>query len=210
VSRTAGVAGQIINTCGWVDGEGYNLLAMAIRQFKVDVVLVLGDERLASMLSSDFNDQTIQVVKLQKSGGVVVRDRGFRRRSRMARVREYFYGPKQTLSPDSRTIDFSEIAIFLVGTGAQADQTALPIGAESELDPLTLQEVSLSVELTHSILAITYADSPDTVLDSNIAGFLYVQEVDVQANRMTVLSPCPGALPGNFMLMGNVKWLETS
>ena len=93
---------------------------------------------------------------------VVTRDKGFRRKCRMARVREYFYGPKNHLSPDSRTVQFSEVDIYVVGSGthyrrlrlkyqfvlcvyigSQADQTALPIGAQSELDPLSLRKVSL-------------------------------------------------------------------
>jgi len=201
-------AGQIINTCGWVDGEGYDLLVKAIEALRVDIVLVLGDERLSSMLSSDVGGGNINIVKLQKSGGVVTRDKGFRRKCRMARVREYFYGPKNHLSPDSRTVQFSEVDIYVVGSGSQADQTALPIGAQSELDPLSLRKVALGMELTHTILVITFAESPEALLSSNAAGFLYVQEVDLQNERLTVLAPCPGQLPGRLLLAGDVKWLE--
>ena len=36
------------------------------------------------------------------------------------------------------------------------------------------------------------------------------QEVDLQNERLKVLSPCPGQLPGRFLLAGEVKWLETN
>ncbi|CAM9553971.1 unnamed protein product, partial [Choristocarpus tenellus] len=46
------------------------------------------------------------------------------------------------------------------------------------------------------------------LLQSNTAGFLYVTEVDVEQRRLAVLSPCPGALPSRFLLVGTVKWIE--
>ena len=42
----ARASGMVVNTCGWTDGEGYELLLHAIRTFKIDVVLVLDQERL--------------------------------------------------------------------------------------------------------------------------------------------------------------------
>ena len=65
----ARTSGQIINTCGWVDGEGYNLLVSSIRAFRADVVIVLSDERLSSMLESEVG-AVCKVVRIQKSGGV--------------------------------------------------------------------------------------------------------------------------------------------
>ena len=43
-------AGCVINTMGWVEGLGYDLLLGAIDALKADVVLVVGQERLYNQL----------------------------------------------------------------------------------------------------------------------------------------------------------------
>jgi polyribonucleotide 5'-hydroxyl-kinase len=80
-------SGMIVNTCGWVDGEGYELLLHAIRAFKIDVVLVLDNERLFSDLKSTSFGVPVECIKLRKSGGVVARDSDTRRADRQRAVR---------------------------------------------------------------------------------------------------------------------------
>ena len=45
-------AGLIINTMGFIEGLGYELLLHAISALKADVVLVLGQERLFNQLKT--------------------------------------------------------------------------------------------------------------------------------------------------------------
>jgi len=40
-------------------------------------------------------------------------------------------------------------------------------------------------------------------------GFIYVTEVDTAKHKMTVLSPCPGRLPNQYLLVGSFKWMES-
>jgi polyribonucleotide 5'-hydroxyl-kinase len=49
----AGAAGLVINTMGWVDGGGYDIILDAIRAFRADVVLVLGNDRVFARLTED-------------------------------------------------------------------------------------------------------------------------------------------------------------
>ena len=46
-------AGMVVNTMGWVDGLGYELLLHSIAALRADVVLVVGQDRLYSQLSSE-------------------------------------------------------------------------------------------------------------------------------------------------------------
>jgi polyribonucleotide 5'-hydroxyl-kinase len=79
--------------------------------------------------------------------------------------------------------------------------------------------------LLHSVLAITHLSLPGThkdgetriytpeeesrlLLQSNILGFVYISEVDDVKRKMVILSPTPGKLPPNFMLMGSLKWMD--
>lgn len=57
--------------------------------------------------------ETIEIVKLEKSGGCVDRDEEYTRQFRQAQVREYFLGDaKNTLSPHIQHVDFSQLTIY--------------------------------------------------------------------------------------------------
>lgn len=43
------------------------------------------------------------------------------------------------------------------------------------------------------------------LLPLNVAGYVYVTEVDIVRNTLTYLAPCPGQLPGKFLLAGSFK-----
>lgn len=66
----ARASGIIINTTGWVDSSGYDVLLHCMKAFAVDVVLVMGHDKLYSKFSSTVAEH-VTVVKLPKSGGVV-------------------------------------------------------------------------------------------------------------------------------------------
>lgn len=86
-------AGCIVNTSGaWIEGDGYELLKHAIETLQIDVILVVGQDRLYSMLSAHCNSLanaststhdgvpiSCKVIKLPVSGGVVTRDSSLRR-----------------------------------------------------------------------------------------------------------------------------------
>eukprot|EP01101_Sappina_pedata_P010479 TRINITY_DN6611_c0_g1_i1.p1 TRINITY_DN6611_c0_g1~~TRINITY_DN6611_c0_g1_i1.p1 ORF type:complete len:504 (-),score=112.96 TRINITY_DN6611_c0_g1_i1:366-1727(-) len=227
-------SGLIINTCGWIDGLGYELLLHSIEELKADIVLVLDNERLYSDLLREFNKakpvaygetastkRQIDVVKLGKSGGVVTRNVAFRRQTRMTKIREYFYGPTDNMSPHSMVLDFRNVTIYRVGSGVQAPASALPIGATSAIDPLRLSVVDPSTELQFAVLAVSHSqrDPPasdedvtsledHSIVECNLAGFLYVTEVNMDRNKFTVLCPCPGPLPSGNLILGSIKWLE--
>lgn len=63
---------------------------------QVDVILVLDQERLYTNLKTDMPN-FVRVVLLPKSGGVVERNQEQRMEGRDARLKQYFYGPKNNL-----------------------------------------------------------------------------------------------------------------
>jgi polyribonucleotide 5'-hydroxyl-kinase len=59
--------------------------------------------------------ETVEVIKLEKSGGCVDRDEGYMRQFRQAQIREYFFGDaKNTLSPHIQHADFSQLNIYKI------------------------------------------------------------------------------------------------
>jgi len=202
-------SGLIVNTCGWVDGLGFDLLLYSIDTLMVDTVLVIDHERLFSDLSRKYSNASIRMVKLIKSGGVITRSQPYRRKMRIDRIREYFYGcGKDTLYPYQTVLDFKEVIIYKIGGGPQAPSSALPIGASPTMDPVRLIEISPCTELVHSLLGVVHAKSPETILVSNLAGFLIVTEVNLERQKLTCLIPCPGPLPSRYLLLGSLKFLE--
>lgn len=113
-------------------------------------------------------------MKLAKSGGVVSRQPDFRRRIRSDIIRQYFYGPKNDLSPGVITLSWAAIALYRVGGGYQAPACALPIGASSVQDPVSLELINPSTELERTIVAVSYSQDESTLLDYNIAGYLHM------------------------------------
>ncbi|KAJ3692009.1 hypothetical protein LUZ60_012359 [Juncus effusus] len=203
-------AGMVINTMGWVEGFGYELLLNAIDTFKANVILVLGQEKLYSMLKDVLKTKpNVDVVKLHKSGGVVQRNTKLRQKSRSVKIREYFYGISNDLSPHSTILNFTDISIFRVGGGPQAPRSALPIGAEPTADPVRVVPVNVSQDLLHLVLGVSYAKEPDQIISSNVAGFVYITDIDMQRRKITFLAPCPGELPGKILLVGSLTWLES-
>lgn len=176
----AAAAGLVFNTMGWVEDLGLELLRHAIAAARADVVLVVGDERLYSRLAGELGGGGgVSVVKLPRSGGVVTRPRELRAAARKARVDEYFYGRGRELAPASQTARAEELEVFRVGGGPKAPPSALPIGAASVADPLKLSRVTNLRDLLFTMVAVSHAPSPDQLLSSNVAGFIYVQDVDV-------------------------------
>uniref|UniRef100_A0A6B2L5X8 Protein CLP1 homolog n=1 Tax=Arcella intermedia TaxID=1963864 RepID=A0A6B2L5X8_9EUKA len=209
-NRNAAASGAIINTMGWVDGQGYQLLCEAVDAFVPDVILVIAHERLYSDLVNDMGKKhpALQIVKMPKSGGVVTRDQSVRRKARSNRIREYFYGRSGELCPHSTVIPFHNIRVLKTNVGPQAPISALPIGMQPRVDLIKPREVTPSSELLHSILGVSLADNNETLIETNLAGFLYVTDFNEEKKTITALAPCPGPLPSKFVLLGNLKYLE--
>ncbi|XVF60476.1 hypothetical protein PTKIN_Ptkin08bG0050200 [Pterospermum kingtungense] len=184
-------AGMVINTMGWIEGTGY-------------------EEKLFSMLKAVAKSKpNVDVVKLQKSGGVVSRNAKFRQKARGYRIREYFYGLANDLSPHSNIANFSDLLVYRIGGGPQAPRSALPIGADPVANPLRVTPVNIDRDLLHMVLAVSYAKEPDQILSSNVAGFIYITDIDIQRKKITYLAPSAGELPSKYLIMGTLTWLET-
>ena len=182
---------------------------------------MLGSERLYSDMLRRFNNQTtsggdtITVIKLDKSGGCVDRDEGFRQQFRQAQIREYFFGDaKNTLSPHTQQVDFSQLTIYkLVDATSDFNNSFLPGDHDSTADPTTppiFEKVDVPTpQMQNGILAIVHADPNDTqenIRDASVIGFVLVAEVDEKKKKVKILAPLSGRLPYKAMVWG--KWPE--
>lgn len=145
------------------------------------------------------------VIKIAKSDGVVIRSKELRADSRKRRVEEYFYGRQRELSPSSQNSKLQDLEIYKVGGGPKAPSSALPIGATSVSDPLKLTKVTNYRDLLFTMVAVSHAKSPDLLVSTNVAGFIYVQDVDLEKGTINYLTPRPGPLPSTLLLAGSYK-----
>eukprot|EP00177_Eucheuma_denticulatum_P008455 GFKZ01015376.1.p1 GENE.GFKZ01015376.1~~GFKZ01015376.1.p1 ORF type:complete len:436 (-),score=50.09 GFKZ01015376.1:311-1618(-) len=202
--------GCIVDTSGDVEGaDGTASVIAVIRALRADVVFVLGAERLYASVSKEFEQSETETVLLAKSGGVVSRDDATRMAMRARRIKEYFYGLDNRLSPFSTVLDFADVKVLKVGgVAAVVPDSVLPIGACSTLDPLKPLKVTMLAETLHKILGVSQALVEEEVLTAPVYGFVHVVKVDHDRNTMTILAPSPGKIPSNFLLAGDTKWIE--
>lgn len=207
-NKKAKYSGMIINTCGWVKNAGYKHILHAVKEFEVNAVFVLDQERLYNELLRDV-DRCVQVVFLAKSGGVVERMRSQRVEARDNRVREYFYGAKMPLYPHSFDVKFSDVKIFKIGSPSLPD-SCLPLGMKRDDNFTKLVAIQPGPQLLHHILAVSFAESTDeNVIQSNVAGFICVTNVNMEKEVLTVLSPQPRPLPQTILLLSELQFMDS-
>lgn len=210
-NRKVEASGVIINTCGWVRGEGYNQIKHIAQAFEVDVILVLDQERVYNDLVRDMPD-FVKVVWLPKSGGVVERPSDQRIHARDARIKEYFYGPKGNLFPHSIELKFADLKdrIYKIG-GPNLPDSCMPLGSKSENNQTKLVSVHLSErELSNRILAVTFSTTTEDLILNSVAGFICVTEINVKEQKLTVLSPQPKPLPKTLLLLSDIQFVDSS
>jgi polyribonucleotide 5'-hydroxyl-kinase len=158
------------------------LLVHAVDAFEVDLIVVIGHEKLTIELQRLLDSRGVKVVQLPKSGGVVDLDDTYREIVHAQQVRSYFYGepalPTELqrlvgrtvplgiqLSPYSFQIGWDTLHVLRVGEGSAAPSTALPLGSSHILSPTRLTRVDPAgpahvTRLLNTVLAIV-AITPD-------------------------------------------------
>jgi len=210
-NRKADVSGVVINTCGWIRGEGYNQIKHIAQAFEVDVIIVLDQERVYNDLVRDM-PKFVKVVWQPKSGGVVSRNQEQRAESRDARVKQYFYGPHNNLFPHSFEVSFSEIKDKLYKIGApELPDSCLPLGMKISDNKTKLVAVNPTPrDLLNHVLAVSFTSATEDVIITNVAGFIVVTDVKMEEQKLVVLSPQPRPLPDTLLLLSEVQYVDST
>ena len=74
----------------------------------------------------------------------------------------------------------------------------------SDLAPVVVEPTK---ELTHTVLAVSYGEV-ESVLETNLAGFVLLTNVDEEAKKVHMLTPCAGRLPNVVFLISDVQSIE--
>jgi polyribonucleotide 5'-hydroxyl-kinase len=159
-------SGIIVSTSGWIDGPGYDTLQDIIRLYSIDLIIVIGHDRLYSLLSayavssapanSDPSNPPLTVIKLPKSGGTVYRSDSDRRRLRRSKITEYFYGKR---SPSDLMTSLSSLSSATsASTSLQSQIESLPNRYSPSRIELSLKNYNLlkpgGIQLPQSMMPL--------------------------------------------------------
>eukprot|EP00986_Skeletonema_menzelii_P016377 scaffold14392_cov151-Skeletonema_menzelii.AAC.17 len=172
----ARASGIIVNASGLIEDVGYTYLLHAIDSFRINVVIVLGHDRLYSMLGTHFKKQaqqqqqqnedttTVEVVKVTKqpkliklprSGGVVSRDASWLRALRSQCIKRYFYGDTIPPKPTDPTTASTSAA-------ASTQYRFTPSLVEVPFADVQLHQLS-NISLSASMLPVSAKQSTDPI-----------------------------------------------
>ena len=130
---------------------------------------------------------------LDKSDGVVERDKDALQPAREAAIREYFFGTtKTTLSPHTQQIDFDTLTVYTIAEFGEG-----------------LEKAEISASMAHWTLTVMNAsihDPPEVVRLATVVGFVYVASADAERRRLRLLSPVSGHLGDRPLVLG--QWPE--
>lgn len=165
-------SGLIVNTNGWIEDEGYQLLLHTVKALKISVVLVVGHDRLYSMMRNHVlgqhttgeqdgvdngngnNMEAVKVIKIPRSGGVVSRDANFLRQSRSRSLKRYFYGEMVDAQPTAEPTP--------VHTSNSRVSQLTPFLLQLPFKQLTIYKFS-SISLSASLLPVAAAQATEPV-----------------------------------------------
>ncbi|KAK4199208.1 Pre-mRNA cleavage complex II protein Clp1-domain-containing protein [Triangularia verruculosa] len=172
-------------------GGGVEGLMHVVREFAVNIIVVLGSPDLEAELRSRNNKSTlgepIEIVNLDKPDGVVEQDRQYLLSSRKALIKDYFFGDsKRALSPSVQSFSFDDVVIFRAVDGLDLDDP-----------PQVLERAEITEEMSHWTLAVMDAsvnDPLETIRQAPVIGWVCVSDVDKDRRRMKILSPVSGRL----------------
>lgn len=145
---------------------------------------------------------------------------------RRNKIKEYFYGRLQNFNPERRdAINISNFVLLRVG-GARLTQGMQIVhhGDHPQDSSCTLIRIEATADLAFCVAAVlhggifeanggevpeaSFGEVSQELLKSNVAGYVTILDITPSENRMTILSPSPGALPSKYLLIGSVKWME--
>lgn len=201
------IGGMVINTCGWVDGDGYRCIINAASAFEVDVVVVLDHERLYSDLGKEL-PEFVRLTHVPKSGGVEQRSSQVRTFARKMNIHRYFYGTRSnTLFPFNYDISFSDCILCKIGT-EQLPDSCLPFGMEAENHELKMVIIQPSIDIKNHMLALSRsAKADESVVTTSVYGFVLVTDIDMENKTMSVLCT-QGSLPTKIFVYTEVTHID--
>eukprot|EP00866_Antonospora_locustae_P000852 jgi/Antlo1/852/1963 len=157
------------------------------RLFAVERIIVVGNERLYHTIPLE-----IEKVKIRASGGVV-------EESYSKKIRDYFYGRNNELTPFS--LNLRDNRIFSKEHEMLAPESALPLGATRKMQASSVKEVEFQENF---IMGIMDCQDEEQILTAPVLGFFLALEKETKR----VLAPQSRLPSDKFLFRGDLKYFE--
>ncbi|KAI5967330.1 CLP1 [Candida margitis] len=199
--------------------KDFDIIQSIISDFRIDLIVVLGNEKLTIDLKKKLSHKSnLQIVKINKSPGVVEVSDKFIRMSQEVTIKEYFNGNYKTrLSPFKTDIDATGLQIYK-GVKDSVSLSFLPAGDDFERDDegndLSKYYSAIdpsSSNVDNSIIAVTHLQSSTPgkdLLNSSVLGYIHVSKFDDEKKKLKVLLPFPGVFPRNILISTDIGYNE--
>ena len=200
-------SGIIVNTNGWIQDEGFQLLLHTVDVMDISVVLIMGHDRLFSLMTNHFKknpvDEPPKIIKLPRSGGTVSRESAFLRQARSRSMKRYFYGdmvePPQAPA-GSGGGGTSSAAAAAAASLARVPQLT-PFLNQIQFNTITLYKLS-AIALSASLLPVAQQQSTDSI---------QVQQVELsEALQHALLAVCHPLAVAAYQQSGRARDLYES
>ncbi|GAB7355091.1 hypothetical protein MBLNU459_g5675t1 [Dothideomycetes sp. NU459] len=204
---------------------GYDSIMHIVSEFSINVLLVLGSERLYSDMVRRFAnpksaEEAVHVHRIQTTGGAVARDESVMRQVRQLQIKSYFFGDSKTnLNPHGQWWDFGELSMYkAIDPSVSASKLSFLPGMDDDDEdaPSSSQSLSAMYEkvtpgqgMVNGIVAIKFCpgnSAHETIRDSTVMGFVYVAEVDETRKKVRFLAPHPSRWGDRALVFGS--WPE--
>ncbi|CEP60149.1 cleavage polyadenylation factor subunit CLP1 LALA0_S01e04126g [Lachancea lanzarotensis] len=187
------------------DNYDFSLIHEIVTLFHINAVVVCApDDSLAVQLHRELPVETLTIVRLPTSSGVILNEDVQIRALQSGAIRDYFYGdPSTVLSPYAVGVECDAVTVW---------EPENVMSGSSEAPQARLKPVEVNASnLQHALVAISYAPRsapPEDVVKSGILGFALILEVHDTRRRLRVLLPVPGLLPDNALILTESRYLE--
>ena len=113
-----------------------------------------------------------------------------------------------SLAPTLLSVSFDDVSVVTVGGGGQVTENLVAAGQRPASNPCRVEKAVLTKSIENTVAAVVYCKSQAKVVGAAVAGYVVIKEVDLDASVLRLLAPSSSQLPGKFLVLGNVKWLE--
>ncbi|KAJ9471918.1 hypothetical protein DIPPA_51747 [Diplonema papillatum] len=208
--------GVIVKAMAFNPRKGAEEITHIINSFKIDIVFVVGDDRLHAKLSSQSETvgaghRRADVIKLPRSNGCCFKSDAQREAARNRSIHTYFYGwPHMRLHPHRyEIVDAATVKFVKVGQSLSTMEGLLPIGEQSTLTATDVTPVQPGKELEHTLVALSQAQVESDVSTAPIFGFAKVLSVGEGGRSVELLIPVPvTSLETDTFIVGEVRHFE--
>lgn len=216
-------SGCIIKTPTYTEELGFYSYKIIVESSDADIILVLDHDGLFKKLRKEFPKK--QIIKLNKSGGVVQIDEKYKTKQREIKLSHYFIGNMNQVKSKIKVIPYNLTKIYAI-TKSPAALDALPAGTTKEdFDRLRTKLIDPNDEnLTKKVFGVLHLKAlgeneesdPEKfmqkLINSSLACIVYVSDVNPVKKEMTVLFPflendSYDAL-NNYWLYSDIIWIR--